>query len=162
MSDPKMTTTDGRDVDAVRAEQQAEGNKLHASYIVLTEEERARGFVRPVRQSYRHDGPRGPVYELRDLTPEEQVRYAQFNYAKFEVFPESESPKSGRFWTQVDLDAIGKGCGATTTMSLAIAETYARDPAFYGSTYCATCGKHFPVGERGEFTWNGSAERVGT
>lgn len=61
-------------------------------YIILSAEERARGFVRPVRRTYVH--------------------------------------------------II---CGAATTMSQAIAETYARDPTFYGGTYCIACGQHFPL-----------------
>jgi type II secretory pathway pseudopilin PulG len=44
-------------------------------------------------------------------------------------------------------------CGKITTMSRDIAETYARDPHFYGGTFCSTCRAHFPVGENGEFTW---------
>lgn len=72
----------------------------NAAYLVLSEEERAKGFVRPVRTSYKH------------LT-----------------------------------------CGAVTTMSIGIVETYARQPDFYGSTYCATCRMHRPVGEHGEFVW---------
>lgn len=71
-----------------------------AQYLVLSEEERARGFVRPVRRTYRH---------LK--------------------------------------------CGTTTTMGLAIAETYARNPAFYTGTFCSECRTHFPVGEAGEFVW---------
>lgn len=70
-------------------------------YLVLTDAERARGFVRPVRLSYTHTV-----------------------------------------------------CGATTTMNRAIAETYARDPQFYGSTYCTGCGMHRPVGQVGEFVWS--------
>lgn len=81
----------------------------HESYWVLSEEERAKGFVRPVRRSYKHEK-----------------------------------------------------CGAVTTMGIAIAETYARNPAFYGSTFCATCGYHYPVGEDGEFVWDGTTEKVGT
>jgi hypothetical protein len=69
-------------------------------YIVLTPAERAKGFVRPFRDAYRH-----------------------------------------------------KKCGAITTMSRDIAETYARDPEFYDGTFCSTCRSHFPVGEKGEFTW---------
>lgn len=69
-------------------------------YLVLSEEERAKGFVRPVRRAYWHTT-----------------------------------------------------CGTVTTMALAIAETYARDPKHYGSTYCASCGLHRPVGEHGEFQW---------
>lgn len=69
-------------------------------YLVLSDEERAKGFVRPVNQKYWHET-----------------------------------------------------CGRITTMGLAIAETYARDPKFYGATYCAHCGQHRPVGEHGEFRW---------
>lgn len=56
-------------------------------------------------------------------------------------------------------------CGAVTTMGSAIAETYAREPHFYGATYCAACKDHFPVGASGEFVWvKGSSadDRVGT
>lgn len=104
-----QTTTDGRPVDEVRAEQEREGNRMHSSYIVLTDEERARGFVRPVRASYRH------------VT-----------------------------------------CGAVTTMGPRIAETYARDPSFYGRTMCVSCGAHFPVGADGEFEWADGSGKVGT
>lgn len=74
------------------------------TYLVLSEEERAAGFVRPVRESYVHVVERG-------------------------------------------------GCGAVTTMGRAIAETYARDPHFYGATYCIGCQRHRPVGVDGEFEW---------
>jgi len=91
-SDPRLThgadPADGGPVDQAPA------------YLVLSEADRARGFVRPVRLSY---------------------------------------------WHTV--------CGAVTTMHQAIAETYAADPGHYGSTYCATCRQHRPVGEHGEFHW---------
>jgi hypothetical protein len=48
--------------------------------------------------------------------------------------------------------ALG-GCGAVTTMSLPIAETYAANPQFYGSTYCVGCQMHKRVGTGGEFVW---------
>jgi hypothetical protein len=73
---------------------------MQAKYLVLSEDERARGFVEPVRTSYQH------------LT-----------------------------------------CGTITYMATAIAETYARDPSFYGGTYCAGCQTHLPVGDHGEFVW---------
>ncbi len=85
----------------------------HDVYLVLSDEERAKGFVRPVRRTYLHDVEFG-------------------------------------------------GCGSTTRMAQAIAETYARDPRFYGATYCVGCKKHRPVGETGEFTWVDDGERVGT
>ena len=69
-------------------------------YLVLSDYERAKGFVRPARRSY---------------------------------------------WHTV--------CGRIATMAQAIAETYARNPGFYGATYCIHCGQHRPVGEDGEFHW---------
>ena len=85
---------------------------MAAAYLVLSGEERAKGFVRPLRTSYVH---------------------------------------------AVELG----GCGASTTMGLAIAETYARDPKFYGATFCCRCSMHRPVGETGEFVWP-DGSKVGT
>lgn len=115
-------------------------------YLVLSKEERAKGFVRPVRHTYRHVGDR-PQYALRQLTDEEQSRYSQFNYVAYEEYPPG-STIAGRFWTQAGLSS--GSCGAFTTMGMDLAETYARDPSFYGSTYCSGCRMHRPVGE---FTW---------
>jgi hypothetical protein len=128
------------------------------TYLVLSEEERARGFVRPVRHSYVHVGLPSPTYALRDLTPEEHERYDRYDYVKYEAYPD-DGPASGRFWTQRQLDG---GCGTVTRMGQALAETYARQPDFYGATFCVRCGKHFPVGAAGEFVWDGTYERVGT
>lgn len=77
-------------------------------YLVLSEDERAKGFVRPVRRSYIHTT-----------------------------------------------------CGCETRMGVALAETYARNPRFYGATYCCACQMHRPVGENGEFVWMDGA-KVGT
>ena len=44
-------------------------------------------------------------------------------------------------------------CGHITVMGRSLAETYARDPGFYGRTFCQHCKGHFPVGAEGEFTW---------
>jgi len=133
----------------------------HADHWILSEEERAKGFVRPVRRAYVHVGIPGPSHPLRDLTAEERERYANQGYVKFEVYPEEELPRTGRFWTQADLDRVDGGCGSVTTMPQAIAETYARQPSFYGSTFCVRCRDYFPVGERGEFAWD-DGSRVGT
>lgn len=132
-----------------------------ASYLVLSVAERAKGFVRPVRTRYRHVGRPGPKHALRDLTDAERERYAKYNYVKYEPYPESESPIVGRHWTAEQLAKVGVGCGATTTMGIALAETYARDPHFYGGTFCATCRVHLPVGADGEFVWD-DGSRVGT
>ncbi len=51
------------------------------------------------------------------------------------------------------------GCGSVTTMGRALSETYARDPSFYGATFCVTCNKHLPVAE---FIWTSDGEQVGS
>lgn len=122
-------------------------------YLVLSKEERAKGFVRPLLRSYRHVGIRGPRHPLRDLTEQERERYAGSTYVKYEEYPADERPSLGRLWTQAQLDSVRKGCGTITTMGSAIAETYARDPGFYGATYCCGCQMHKPVGVNGEFIW---------
>lgn len=130
----------------------------NAAYLVLSEEERAKGFVRPVRCSYVHVGKPGSVYPLRDLSPGERLRYNadENGWVKIECEPDGEVY---RVWDQARLDAVGKGCGTVTTMGLALAETYAREPRFYGSTYCCGCSRHLRVEE---FVWDGTQERVGS
>ena len=66
-------------------------------YLVLSEEERAKGFIRPYRDRYVH-----------------------------------------------------KKCGTQTIMGKELSETYARNPKFYGATYCVHCQMHRPVSE---FEW---------
>jgi hypothetical protein len=78
---------------------------MQKGYAVLSPEERAKGFVRPVRDSYTH-----------------------------------------------------LVCGATTSMSIDIAETFARNPQFYNATYCSKCRKHLPLDQ---FVWKGTSETVG-
>ncbi len=140
------------------------------TYLVLSEAERAKGFVRPVRRSYVHVGSPGPNFPLRDLNEEERARWGD-EYVKFEPYPADAAERAkhgiapsatGRFWSQQDLDRVGKGCGTVTTMGQALAETYAREPGFYGATYCCGCSMHRPVGRVGEFVWDGTTERVGT
>lgn len=75
-------------------------------YLVLSEEERAKGFIRPYRDRYIH-----------------------------------------------------KTCGTETIMGRALSETYARNPSFYGATYCVHCQMHKPVSE---FTWSSDGEVVGS
>jgi len=75
-------------------------------YLVLSEEERAKGFVRKLRFSYVHNV-----------------------------------------------------CGGVTRMAVGLAETYARQPSFYGATYCVVCQMHKPVSE---FHWDGTDIVVGT
>lgn len=120
------------------------------------------GFKRPVRTGYKHVGPPGPTFPLRDLTPQERERWGN-DYAKYEPYPPGHKGAAlGHLWSQADLDKVGKGCGVVTSMPKAIAETYAANPGYYGSTFCCGCGTYLPVGERGEFVWDGTNERVGT
>lgn len=144
-NDPRL----GRGIDAEPVAQ-------HDVYLVLSEAERAKGFVRPYRDKYQHVGMR-PEYPLRELTAEEINRHGRYRYVKYEEYPPSnESAVVGRFWTDAMLRS---GCGAVTTMGRALSETYARAPAFYGATYCCTCRKHLPVAE---FVWTADGAVVGS
>lgn len=146
MTDGSPVKPDHREIDPATG--------MQKGYIALCPEERAKGFVRPVRRSYKHVGIR-PKHPVRDLTPEEQSRYDEYGYVKFEPYPEGSHAR-GRFWTQKQLNS---GCGQVTTMGLALAETYARDPGFYSGTFCATCRVHLPLEE---FVWQGTDEVVGS
>lgn len=75
-------------------------------YLILSEEERAKGFIRPYRDKYTHTT-----------------------------------------------------CGTSTIMGQALSETYARNPKFYGATYCVGCRMHKPVAE---FRWDADYEVVGS
>jgi hypothetical protein len=153
-----MLTTDPNDPDL----NVTEGSGMKKKYLVLSDEERKKGFVRPVRRGYIHVGIR-PKHPLLDLTPEQHERYDQYGYIKFVEYPKSsEGGETGRYWTKEELES---GCQTLTTMGQALAETYARDPKFYGATFCCHCGKHLRVGPEemgGQFVWDGTTERVGT
>lgn len=105
-------TTDPSDPRLDRGADSGPGPQNEA-YLVLSEEERAKGFVRPVRRAYVHQ--RGT--EDR------------------------------------------RACGTVTRMSLALCETYARDPKFYGATHCVGCQMHLPVDQ---FDWDEDGEVVGS
>lgn len=124
-------------------------------YLVLSQAEIAKGYTRPLRRSYKHVGPQ-PKNPLRELTEDEHTRFDAYGYVVFEVYPNTKY-ETGRFWTQAQLDS--KGCGLITTMGLTLCETYARDPGFYGSTYCTYCQMHRPVEE---FVWNEDGAVVGS
>jgi len=151
------TTLHGMDPDGDE-HREIRPDGMQKDYIVLAEAERAKGFVRPVRESYRHVGAR-PEYPTRELTEKEHEQYDHFGYVAFETYPPEAQIGLGRYWTAAQLKS---GCGKVTTMGRALAETYARDPEFYSGTFCATCRKHFDVGPHGEFVWEGTDERVGT
>lgn len=92
-----------------------------------------------------------------------------FNYGKTKPDGQHERyPTDGRtggpFVRPVFDSYVHDKCGAETVMGRDLAETYARNPKFYGATFCVGCGGHFPVGEHGEFTWakDPLRRRVGT
>ena len=66
----------------------------------------------------------------------------------------------GKEWVRPYRDSYThKACGQVTSMSRKLAETYARDPKFYGATFCGKCGGHYPVEE---FVWYNTEEVVGS
>lgn len=91
-------TTDNPDDPRLKRGIDAAPVSQNEVYLVLSQEEIAKGFVRPFRDSYKH-----------------------------------------------------KTCGTVTKMGRIIAETYARDPGFYGATFCVACSKHRPLSE---FVWH--------
>lgn len=117
-------TTDPNDPELKKGQQNATGQ--HSIYLVLSEKERAKGFVRPYRDSYIHVGISGHEIDPNDMSKHGRTRNA---------------------------------CGAETKMGSALSETYARDPKFYGATFCVGCNKHLPVAE---FVWSKDNEVVGS
>jgi hypothetical protein len=65
----------------------------------------------------------------------------------------SKAERAAGFVRPLRMGYLHLVCGTSTRMSREIAETYARDPWFYGNTYCVGCGMHCPVGADGEFEW---------
>lgn len=98
MTDGSPVTEDHREINPVTGQQKG--------YVALCPAERAKGFVRPLRNTYTHTV-----------------------------------------------------CRTDTSMSTALAETYARDPGFYSGTFCCTCRAHFPLDQ---FVWKGTDEQVGS
>lgn len=120
-----LCTTDGRSPEDARASQTNKTGQ-HASYIVLCDAERAKGFVRPYRDAYRHVGRRELIVNDGNAQDTEH--------------------------------RVG-GCGTVTTMGRSLSETYARDPSFYGATFCCHCNCHLPVDE---FVWTADGQQVGS
>ena len=134
-------------------------NSQQVDYLVLCPEERAKGFVRPYRDEYIHVGMK-PKFPLRDLTAEQLERLGDQGddpYVKFEPYPAGyRGSATGKYWTQKALDFK---CGVVTKMGQSLSETYARDPKFYGRTFCCGCGGHLPVDE---FVWTADGTVVGS
>lgn len=88
----------------------SEPKGMNEVYLVLSDDELARGYVRPYRDVYRHVA------------------------------------------CSVNPDMV-------TRMGEKLSMTYARDPKFYGATYCVACRMHRPVGE---FVWDKDGKVVGS
>jgi len=133
-------------------------NGQQLTHLVLSEEERGRGYVRPLRLSYRHVGRSlcGDTSDPASSPAQEGKVWA------CAAQPGHDGPH-GDVKRQVTPEEAAKGhaggCGSVTTMSRAIAETYARDPAFYGATWCCGCQGYHPVGE---YTWHPDGSIVGS
>ena len=128
----------------------------HEAYWVLSPEERAKGFVRPVRRSYRHVGQRVCGKPKADAAAPSSVCV--------DVPGHDGECAIWRGATDAEFERHGQtghlgGCDTVTTMGQAIAETYARDPRFYSGTFCVSCREHFPLDQ---FVWAGTNERVGS
>lgn len=131
-------------------------------YLVLSDEELKKGYIRPLRTKYEHRGQSlAGLINPRLMIEDEIQRHGNrfYGYADYEP---SYEPLIGRALTrQAYLDLVaGKkytgGCGVETKMHETIGATYARDPKFYGATYCVGCGKHLPVGE---FVWSDNPDQ---
>jgi len=153
-------TTDREDPELHEVKPNGENKK----YLVLSDAERSLGWVRPFRDTYVHVGK--PVLgEIVELEGEEKERMKGTEFVAFIKYPESELPLTGRYINQQQLSNIrrsgGKhdGCGQMTSMARPIAETYARNPKFYGATFCNFCKTHMPVDE---FVWEGTDLKVGS
>lgn len=65
----------------------------------------------------------------------------------------SKKERKARYIRPLRRSYVHETCGNSTTVCEAIAETYARDPKFYGVTFCVSCQMHRLVGPSGEFVW---------
>jgi hypothetical protein len=149
---------------------QVKENGQNEAYIVLSEEERNKGFVRPVRDSYVHVGKKientfVEFIPVEIYSPDDKHFNRENGFVYFGKYHESESPLVGRYLKETEYNALIEhkihvgGCGTLTRMNSTIAETYARDPKFYGATFCVGCRKHLPVNE---FVWDGTNIIVGS
>jgi hypothetical protein len=128
-------------------------------YLILSEEERAKGFVRPVRHQYVHRGRRvcGKPKMIKEYSDMPHVCVLPPNHnGECSVW---QAVATGKLVDRLKRTGYLGGCDAITRMSNAIAETYAREPTFYGYTYCTLCSEHLPVDE---FEWDGSDAKVGS
>ncbi len=92
-----LCTTDGRPVADARASQTNETGQ-HPSYIVLCDTERAKGFVRPYRHSYKHKTC-GSVTSMGRALSETYARDPKFYSHTFCVQCNTHLPVAEFSWT---------------------------------------------------------------
>jgi hypothetical protein len=93
----KLCTTNGEPVGKVRSEQTNETGQ-HKGYVVLCEEERQKGFVRPFRDAYKHL-PCGTVTTMGRALSETYARDPKFYNATFCVRCNAHYPLDQFVWT---------------------------------------------------------------
>lgn len=93
----KLCTTDGRSPAEARASQTNETGQ-HPSYIVLCDEERAKGFVRPYRDRYQHTTC-GTVTTMGRALSETYARDPKFYSHTFCVHCNRHPPVDEFVWT---------------------------------------------------------------
>lgn len=97
---PALCTTNGKTVAEVRANQTNETGQ-HDGYIVLCPDERAKGFVRPYRDRYKHSKCGTVTTMGRDLS-ETYARQPSFYSHTFCVSCNRHLPVSEFTWTADD------------------------------------------------------------
>lgn len=97
MDEQKLCTTNGKPVAEVRASQTAETGQ-HDGYIVLCPDERAKGFVRPYRDKYKHQTC-GSVTTMGRALSETYARDPKFYSHTFCVACNRHLPVAEFVWT---------------------------------------------------------------
>lgn len=138
---------------------------MQKNYLVLSDAERAKGFVRPVRLAYKHAGRLvcgKPRYMDKLALDPGKVAWVCAGPPGHEGDCFTWLQASEQELKRFDRTSHLGGCDSVTTMGRELAETYAREPGFYGATFCVNCRKHLPVGASGEFIWEPDGSKVGT
>jgi hypothetical protein len=157
-------TTDRNDPRLIRKEIDNNGKvPQNEVYLVLSNDEINKGFIRPLRQSYIHVGRK--MNDGIELLDNPYIADNGNVYTALANIVIDGKKLGGKYLTESELNEYNDrngyigGCDTLTKMNITIAETYARDPDFYGATYCCGCQKHLPLSE---FIWEGTNDIVGS
>lgn len=97
MSAPKIELTDGKPVPADGSHREIRADGQQIGYVVLSAEERAKGFVRPVRRSYLH-AKCGTVTTMGQSLAETYARDPKFYSGTFCVHCGTHFPVAEFVW----------------------------------------------------------------